>query len=122
MFLIRAAGIDNLAVFMQYIALMGNVEDNIVECFRKGGGVPYSAYPKFQELQGEETARVFDARLVSQILPLVDGLIDRMKEGIDVFDVDCGTGHAINLMAKGFPNSRFWGYDFSKEGIKAAKD
>jgi ubiquinone/menaquinone biosynthesis C-methylase UbiE len=120
--LTRAAGIDNLAVFMQYIALMGNVEDDIVECFRKGGGVPYSAYPKFQELQGEETARVFDSRLVSQILPLVDGLVDRMKEGIDVLDVGCGAGHAINLMAKAFPNSRFWGYDLSKEGIKAAKD
>lgn len=120
--LTRTAGIDNLAVFMQYVALMGNVEDNIVECFRKGGGVQYSAYPKFQELQGEETARVFDARLVSQMLPLVDGLVDRIKEGIDVLDVGCGTGHAVNLMAKEFPNSRFWGYDLSKDGIKAAKD
>jgi ubiquinone/menaquinone biosynthesis C-methylase UbiE len=45
-----------------------------------------------------------------------------MKEGIDVLDVGCGTGHAISLMAKAFPNSRFWGYDLSKEGIKAAKD
>lgn len=62
------------------------------------------------------------ARLVSQIFPLVDGLVDRMKKGIDVLDVGCGTGHAINLMAKAFPNSRFWGYDLSKEGIKAAKD
>jgi hypothetical protein len=40
--LTRAAGIDNLAVFLQYISLMGIVEDKIVECFHKGGGVPYS--------------------------------------------------------------------------------
>lgn len=121
-YLSRKAGIDNLAVFMQYIALMGNVEDMIVKCFRKGGGVPYSAYPNFQKLQAEETARVFDARLVHQILPLADGLVAGLKDGIDVLDVGCGTGHAINLMAKTFPESRFWGYDLSRDGIRAARD
>jgi ubiquinone/menaquinone biosynthesis C-methylase UbiE len=120
-FLTRSAGIDNMAVFMQYIALMGNVEDKIVECFRKGGGIPYSAYPDFQKLQAEETARVFDARLVGQILPLVDGLVDRLKKGIDVLDVGCGAGHAVNLMAKAFPKSCFWGYDFSKDGVRAGR-
>ena len=33
-FLTRKSGIDNLAVFTQYVSLMGNVEDKIVECFR----------------------------------------------------------------------------------------
>jgi ubiquinone/menaquinone biosynthesis C-methylase UbiE len=118
--LTRAAGIDNMAVFAQYVALMGIVEEKIVECFRKGGGVPYSAYPKFQDLQGEETARVFDARLVGQILPLT-GMIDSLNEGIDVLDVGCGEGHGINLMAKAFPKSRFYGYDISRDGIAAAR-
>jgi hypothetical protein len=53
-FLTRAAGIDNLAVLAQYISLMGNVENKIVECFIKGGGLPYSEYPQFQQLQAEE--------------------------------------------------------------------
>jgi hypothetical protein len=44
-FLTRPAGGDNLAVFTQYIGLMGAVEDDIVECFRRGGGVPYSRFP-----------------------------------------------------------------------------
>lgn len=117
--LTRAAGIDNLAIFAQYVALLGIVEDKIVECFHKGGGVPYSAYPKFQELQGEETGRVFDVRLLDQILPLT-GMADRLKEGIDVLDVGCGEGHGINLMAKAFPKSRFYGYDISRDGIRAA--
>ncbi|HEX6067612.1 MAG TPA: class I SAM-dependent methyltransferase [Nitrososphaera sp.] len=119
-FLTRGAGIDNLAVFAQYVGLLGIVEDKIVECFRKGGGVPYSAYPKFQELQGEETGRVFDARLVDQILPLT-GMVDSLREGVDVLDVGCGEGHAINLMARAFPKSRFHGYDISRDGITAAK-
>ncbi len=121
-FLTRDSGIDNMAVFMQYISLLGDVEQKIIECFRKGGGVPYSAFPRFQRLQAEDTARVFDARLIDQIVPLVDGLGKRLRAGIDVLDVGCGQGHAINLMARSFPNSRFTGYDISKEGIQAARE
>lgn len=119
-FLTRDAGIDNLAVFAQYISLMGNVEDRIVACFKKGGGVPYSAYPQFQKVQGEETRRVFDARLVNDILPLA-GLVGRLKDGIDAVDVGCGTGHAVNLMARAFPKSTFYGYDISRDGISMAR-
>ncbi len=96
-------------------------EEQVVECFRKGGGVPYSAYPRFTELMSEGSSKVQDARLVETILPLVDGLVDRLRSGINVLDVGCGSGHAINLMAKAFPNSRFVGYDFSKKAIAAAK-
>jgi 2-polyprenyl-3-methyl-5-hydroxy-6-metoxy-1,4-benzoquinol methylase len=117
----RAAGIDNLATTAQYLSLCGEVEDQVADCFRKGGGVPYSAYPRFTELMSEGSSKVQDARLVDTILPLVDGLVDRLREGISVLDVGCGSGHAINLMAKAFPNSKFIGYDFSKKAIAAAK-
>jgi ubiquinone/menaquinone biosynthesis C-methylase UbiE len=120
-FLTREAGLNNIAVFTQYIALMGEVEQKIIECFHKGGGVPYSAYPRFQELQAEETARIFDARLINNIIPLVDYIADRLKSGIDVLDVGCGRGRAVNILARAFPNSRFAGYDLSSEGIESAK-
>lgn len=117
----RAAGPNNLAAFMQFGSLMGNVEDQIIDCFRKGGGVPYSAYPKFQQLMAEESGQVMDATLIDVTLPLVPGLVERLKAGIDVADVGCGSGHAINLMAKAFPNSRFTGYDFSEEGVATGR-
>lgn len=120
-FLTREAGLNNIAVFTQYIALMGEVEQKIIECFHKGGGVPYSAFPRFQELQAEETARIFDARLINNIIPLVDYIADRLKSGIDVLDVGCGRGRAVNILARAFPNSRFAGYDLSSEGIESAK-
>jgi ubiquinone/menaquinone biosynthesis C-methylase UbiE len=120
-FLTREAGLNNIAVFTQYIALMGEVEQKIIECFHKGGGIPYSAFPRFQELQAEETARIFDARLINNIIPLVDYIADRLKSGIDVLDVGCGRGRAVNILARAFPNSRFAGYDLSSEGIESAK-
>ena len=115
--LTRAAGPGNLATMMQFVAILGDVEDDIVQSFQKGGGVPYSKFPKFQEMMREESAAVFDASLIDVTLPLVDGLVERLEQGIDVLDVGCGAGHAINLMAKAFPKSRFTGYDFSEEGV-----
>jgi SAM-dependent methyltransferase len=118
--LTRAAGPNNLANMAQFEALMGGVEDDIVTCFEKGGGVPYAKFPKFQNLMAEMSAQVHDAALFDGTLALVDGLIDRLEAGIDVVDVGCGEGHAINLMAARFPNSRFTGWDFSEEAIAAA--
>ena len=119
--LTRAAGPENLANLAQFTSLMGNVENSIVDCFRHGGGVPYSRYPAFQSLMAEMSAQVHDAALIGGELALVDGLTDRLATGIDVCDVGCGSGHAINLMAKEYPASRFTGWDFSEEGIAAAE-
>lgn len=121
-FLTRKSGIDNLAVLAQYVSLMGNVEDKIVECFRNGGGLPYSEYPKFQELQAEETARIFDSKLTNQILPLIPEIDNKLNDGIKVLDIGCGRGRAINLMGKAFSRSEFTGCDISHEGISSAKE
>jgi SAM-dependent methyltransferase len=118
--LTRAAGLDNLAVQAQYIGLLALVEDQIVDCFRHGGGVAYSAFPRFQALMAEDSGAVHDATLIGKALPLVPGLVDRLGEGIDVADVGCGAGHAVNLMAEAFPRSRFAGFDFSDTGLAAA--
>lgn len=119
--LTRAASTDNLAMFMEYISLLGGVEDRVVECFHKGGGVPYSAYPRFQEIMAEASLLIVGSSLIGTTLPLIPGAIERLKAGIDVLDVGCGSGCAINLMAETFPNSRFTGYDFSETGIDNAR-
>src|SRR5688572_14959202 len=66
--LTRAAGLNNLAIQMQYLPLMAAVEERVVDCFRSGGGVPYSAYPRFQQLMGEESGAVLDATLLATTL------------------------------------------------------
>jgi SAM-dependent methyltransferase len=115
--LTRAAGPDNLSRVAQFIPLLGEVEQKIIGCFHNGGGLPYSDYPRFHKLMAEESGEVFDAALIDIILPLVDGLPDRLRAGADVADIGCGSGHAINVMAQAFPASRFTGIDFSDEGL-----
>jgi SAM-dependent methyltransferase len=119
--LTRAAGPDNLARIAQFIPLLGEVEQQVVGCFRTGGGLPYSAYPRFHAIMAEQSGEVFDAALVDVILPMADGLPGRLTEGADVADIGCGSGHSINVMAQAFPASRFTGIDFSDEGLATGR-
>jgi SAM-dependent methyltransferase len=117
--LTRAAGPNNLAVVAQFLPLLGEVEQKILGCFRTGGGLPYSEFPRFHTLMAEESGAVFDAALVDVVLPLVDGLPERLRAGADVADFGCGSGHAVNVMARAFPASRVTGLDFSDEAVAA---
>jgi len=119
--LTRAAGPDNLARVAQFVALLGEVEQQVLGCFERGGGLPYTAYPRFHKLMAEMSGEVFDAALVNGILPMADGLTELLSEGADVADIGTGSGHAINVMAKAFPASRFTGIDFSDEGLAAGR-
>jgi SAM-dependent methyltransferase len=119
--LTRGAGQDNLAIQAQYVALLALVEDQIVDCFRVGGGIPYTAFPRFHAIMAEDSAALLDATLLNRTLPLVPGLTDRLARGIDVADVGCGSGHALNLMGARFPQSRFTGFDLSDTALAAAR-
>lgn len=120
--LTRAAGPQNLAVLTTFIPMLGEVEPRILECFRNGGGLPYSAYPRFHETMAAVSSADVDGQLVDVLLPLAPDLVDRLRSGIDVLDIGCGRGHAVNTMARAFPASRFNGYDFSDEAVGWARD
>ena len=122
LYLTRAAGADNLAVFAQYVSLLGNVEDDIIECFRKGGGVPYARFPRFHAVMAEDSGLSVLSSLESHILPLIPGLAGQLAEGIRVLDAGCGSGRTLNRLAGLFPNSRFVGLDFSEEALRSARD
>jgi SAM-dependent methyltransferase len=117
---VTGAGPDNLARTMRLVTLMAKASPLVVEKFRTGGGLSYDDYPEFHTLMAEDSAAVTDASLLDTVLPLT-GLVDRLREGIDVADVGCGEGHAINLMARAFPASRFTGIDFSGEALTVGR-
>ena len=120
-FLTRAAAADNVAVFAQYIGLLGGVEDDIVECFKNGGGVPYKNYPRFHEVMAEDSGQSVLSSLESHIVPLVRGLSERLVEGIRVLDVGCGRGRIMNRLAELYSASKFTGLDLSQEAIEFAR-
>lgn len=117
----RAAGADNFAAYTQVVSVLSGVEDELVEKFRNGGGVPWGAYHRVHDVIRELTGAVFDAQLVDQILPLVPGVVQDLERGIKVADVGTGCGRAINVMGRAFPNSRFVGFDVAEEAVAVAR-
>ena len=117
---LTGTGVDNIARTMGLITLMGQVTPQVADKFRTGGGLAYADYPGFHDAQAADSAAVNDASLIDTIIPLT-GLVDRLREGIDVADIGCGEGHAVNLLAREFPASRFWGFDFSTDALEPAR-
>ena len=58
--------------------------------------------------------------LVTEWLPAVDGIVERLQDGIEVLDVGCGIGTATLIMAEAFPNSTFVGVDYHEESVHRA--
>lgn len=116
----RAAGANNVASLAQYMSILGSVEDDILDCFRKGGGVPYAKFPRFHAVMAEDSGQSVLASLESHVLPLVPGLADRLRSGIRVLDLGCGAGRIMNRLASMFPNSQFSGFDLSSEAVALA--
>jgi len=121
-YLTRAAGGDNISVFTQYIAVLGGVEDDIVDCFSHGGGVPYEKFKRFHEVMAEDSGQSVLSALEDHILPLVPGLHERLFSGLRMADVGCGRGNILNTLAKRYPKSHFVGLDISAEAISFARD
>ncbi len=118
--LTRAASPDNLAVTAQWIPTLAAVEDDIVECFHEGGGVPYERFGRFHEVMAEESGQTVLSVLFTHILPLLAGAEERLEAGIAAMDLGCGRGRALLMLAERFSSSSFVGYDLSRDAIAYA--
>lgn len=112
----------NAAPISGVIVHMSRHVPAVADCFRRGGGVGYDAFrPEFTQCMDDAWRRIFDEQLIDGFLGRVDGLDARLRAGIRVLDIGCGTGHAINVMARAYPTSRFVGFDIAEDAIAAAR-
>jgi SAM-dependent methyltransferase len=112
----------NPAATSQGLAMLAMRLEAVTACFSSGGGVPYAAFrPDFTEFMDASWRLLYDGLLIKGFLPAVKGLPERLATGICVADLGCGTGHAINLMAKEYPRSDFVGYDIADDAIARAR-
>jgi 2-polyprenyl-3-methyl-5-hydroxy-6-metoxy-1,4-benzoquinol methylase len=96
--------------------------DKMTENFRTGGGIEWGhQHPCL--FQGTE--RFFRSgyigNLMSSWIPALEGVEAKLRTGAKVADVGCGVGASTILMAKAFPKSRFWGFDYHAGSVELAR-
>ena len=63
----------------------------------------------------------YNAHLVGEWLPALEGVVEKLERGARVADVGCGHGASTILMAQAFPNSTFVGSDYHAGSIETAR-
>jgi SAM-dependent methyltransferase len=63
----------------------------------------------------------YNANLIPEWLPALDGVIEKLEAGAKVADLGCGHGSSTILMAQAFPNSTFVGSDYHDGSIATAR-
>ncbi|HDZ13787.1 hypothetical protein LCGC14_0731010 [marine sediment metagenome] len=63
----------------------------------------------------------YEANLISQWIPSLEGVEEKLKTGAKVADIGCGYAASTIIMAKAYPNSTFIGYDYHDKSIEHAK-
>lgn len=120
--LLTGDGAANAAPHSGMIVHMSKHVAALAHCFEHGGGVGYDAFrPEFTSCMDDVWRRIFDEQLIDGFLGRVEGLDDRLRTGIRVLDIGCGTGHAINVMARAYPASSFVGFDIAEDALEAAR-
>jgi 2-polyprenyl-3-methyl-5-hydroxy-6-metoxy-1,4-benzoquinol methylase len=97
-------------------------EPKITQAFRTGEGVGWHEHDANLFFGTERFFRPNYANsLMSAWLPALDGVVEKLKAGGTVADVGCGHGASTLLMARAFPKSRFYGFDYHSGSIEYAR-
>jgi SAM-dependent methyltransferase len=95
----------------------------IADSFRSGAGMGWHEHVDGVFHGCEKFFRPgYAANLVSSWIPALHGVQEKLEAGARVADIGCGKGASTVLMAKAFPNSRFFGFDYHDKSIAAARE
>ena len=97
-------------------------EPKITQAFRTGDGVGWHEHDANLFFGTERFFRPnYANNLIASWLPALEGVIEKLKAGAAVADVGCGHGSSTLLMARAFPKSRFYGFDYHSGSIEYAR-
>lgn len=104
------------------IKAMLNAQPRITEYFKNGGGMLWGEHDEDLFVGTEKFFRPgYTMHLVNEWIPAMTGVKEKLEAGAKVADVGCGHGASTIIMAKAFPNSKFYGYDTHDKSIETAK-
>ena len=111
-----------LAPGFDSISSMWLDEDKVADAFRTGRGIGWHEHHHRLFCGCEAFYKTgYQAHLTTHWLPALDGVDEKLKMGAKVADVGCGHGASTILMAKAYPNSTFFGFDYHNQSIETAR-
>lgn len=121
-----ALAIENSPAFIpgayQLIASTIHDEPTVREAFKTGNGVGWHEH-NCNLFEGVERffRSGYNAHLVAEWIPALNGTHAKLQAGGKVADVGCGYGASTILMAQAYPQSKFTGFDYHEASIEWAR-
>jgi 2-polyprenyl-3-methyl-5-hydroxy-6-metoxy-1,4-benzoquinol methylase len=104
------------------VKAMANAQPRITEFFKNGGGMLWGEHDEDLFVGTERFFRPgYTMHLTGDWIPAMTGAKEKLDAGAKVADVGCGHGASTIIMAKTFPNSRFYGYDVHEKSVETAR-
>jgi SAM-dependent methyltransferase len=98
-------------------------EEKVLDAFRTGDGMGWHEHDHRLFRGTERFFRPgYKGNLVSEWIPALDGVQEKLEAGAKVADVGCGHGASTVIMAEAFPNSEFFGFDYHGASIERARE
>jgi len=99
-----------------------NAVPRIADSFRSGAGMGWHEHDDGVFHGCEKFFRPgYAANLVSAWIPALTDVSKKLEAGARVADVGCGLGASTILMAKAYPKSQFFGFDYHDKSIEEAR-
>lgn len=99
-----------------------HVKERALANFRTGKGMEWGEHHPCLFHGTERFFRAgYNAHLLGEWIPALDGVAQKLGKGARAADVGCGHGASTILMAKAFPNSEFIGIDYHEPSIEIAR-
>lgn len=96
--------------------------DDLADAFRTGRGLPYDRHgPNGAHRTERMLGPWARLALVPRIVPALEGVEEKLREGVAVADIGCGAGVALTALAQAFPASTFHGYELSEHAVDRAR-
>ena len=121
-----ALAVDNSPAYLpgafQIISACFHDADKIERAFQTGQGVGWHEHHHDLYHGTERFFRPnYIANLITSWIPALNGVEAKLKQGAKIADIGCGLGASTILMAKAYPNSKLYGFDYHRESIELAR-
>jgi SAM-dependent methyltransferase len=105
----------------ELIAAVWAAVDQLAHAYTTGEGIGWHQHdPRLFSGVARFYGTMYRNSLLTEWLPAVDGLVERLRSGIRVLDVGCGLGVPTIMLAEAFPRSTFLGVDYHEESVRLA--